>query len=140
MDRKTNHCVYNINYHIVFCPKYRRKIIKAKVEEAIKQIIREICERYGFCLIQMETMPDHLHIFLSAPPTVAPTEIVRKLKSITANKIFSIFPWLKKSYFWGSGLCSSTILGLLVMSAPRPSVKILKPRNHPEGGEIIEQV
>lgn len=48
----------------------------------------------------METMPDHLHIFLSAPPTAAPTDIIRKLKSITANKIFSAFPSLKKKYFW----------------------------------------
>jgi hypothetical protein len=54
----------------------------------------------------MESMPDHLHIFLSAPPTVAPTEIVMKLKSITANKVFAAFPNLKKSYFWGSGLWS----------------------------------
>jgi REP element-mobilizing transposase RayT len=54
----------------------------------------------------METMPDHVHIFLSAPPTVAPTEIVRKLKSITANRIFAAIDWLKKKYFWGSGLWS----------------------------------
>ncbi|WXJ82674.1 hypothetical protein MHLNE_20450 [Moorella humiferrea] len=55
----------------------------------------------------MEAMPDHLHIFLSAPPTVAPpTEIVKRLKSITANRIFAAFPALKKRYFWGSGFWS----------------------------------
>ncbi|SFG28341.1 Transposase IS200 like [Desulfotomaculum arcticum] len=51
-------------------------------------------------------MLDHLHIFLSAPPTVAPTDIVRKTKSITANKIFATFPGLKKKNFWGSGMWS----------------------------------
>ena len=106
MEGKISHCVYNINYHIVFCPKYRHKIIKSKVEYTVKQTIQEICTNYGYTLIQMETMPDYLHIFHSAPPTVAPTEIVRKLKSITANRIFAAFPWLKKRYFWGSGLWS----------------------------------
>ena len=106
MEGKINHCVYNINYHIVFCPKYRYKIIKGRIEDTVKQVIREICTTYGYTLIQMETMPDHLHIFLSAPPTVAPTEIVRILKSITANRIFAAFPWLKKKYFRGSGLWS----------------------------------
>jgi REP element-mobilizing transposase RayT len=54
----------------------------------------------------MEVMPDHLPIFFSAPPTIAATEIVRKLKNSTANKVFAIFPKLKKKYFWGSGLWS----------------------------------
>jgi len=106
MEKKISHCAYNINYHIVFCPKYRRNIIKGHIEVLIKQTIQETCDTYGYTLIQMETMPDHIHIFLSAPPTVAPAEIVRILKSITANKIFAAVPWLKKKYFWGSGLWS----------------------------------
>jgi REP element-mobilizing transposase RayT len=76
------------------------------VEDVVKQVIQEICNTYGYTLIQMEVMPDHLHIFLSVPPTIAPTEAVTKLKSITANKVFAAFPNLKKSYFWGSGLWS----------------------------------
>ncbi|MCL6479969.1 MAG: IS200/IS605 family transposase [Peptococcaceae bacterium] len=106
MESVTRHCTYNVNYHIVFCPKYRRKVIRGKVEETIKQTVSEICGNYGYTLIQMETMPDHLHIFLSAPPTVAPTDIVKILKSITANTIFRTFPALKRKYFWGSGLWS----------------------------------
>lgn len=106
MERKINHCVYNINYHIVFCPKYRHKVIKDDVAETIKEVVQEICAAYGYDLIQMEAMPDHLHIFLSAPPTAAPTEIVRRLKSIAANRIFAAFPCIKKKYFWGSGLWS----------------------------------
>jgi REP element-mobilizing transposase RayT len=54
----------------------------------------------------MEVMPDHLHIFLSAPPTIALTEIVTRLKSSTANKVFAAIPNLKKKHFWGSGLWS----------------------------------
>jgi len=98
--------VCNINYHIVFCPKYRHKVITDKVKDTIKQVIQEICNTSGYTLIQTKTMPDHLHIFPSAPPTLAPTDIVGKLKSITANKIFAACPDLKKKYFWGGGLWS----------------------------------
>jgi len=123
MENKANHCVYNINYHIVFCPKYRRKVIDGKIEEIIKQTVNKICESYGFSLIQMETMPDHLHIFLSAPPVVAPAEIVKTLKSITANTVFKTFPRLKRKYFWGSGRWSR---GYYIGTAGNVSVQTIK--------------
>ncbi|HUW66324.1 MAG TPA: IS200/IS605 family transposase [Spirochaetia bacterium] len=106
MEGKASHCVYNINYHIVFCPKYRHNVIKGKVEEVIRQTVKEICVDYRYTLLQMETMPDHVHILLSAPPVVAPTEIVRIIKSVTANKVFSVIPFLKRKHFWGSGFWS----------------------------------
>jgi REP element-mobilizing transposase RayT len=71
----------------------------------------------------METMPYHVHIFLSAPPTVAPTEIVRTIKSITANRIFSVIPSLKKRYFWGSGLWSR---GYYIGTAGNVSAETIK--------------
>jgi putative transposase len=137
MDGRTNHCVYNINYHIVFCPKYRHKVIKDQIEDVVKQTIREICDTYGYTLIQMEVMPDHLHIFLSAPPTVAPTTIVTKLKSITANKVFATFSRLKKRYFWGNGLWSrGYYIGTAGnVSAKDHSANTSKPRNLRGGGE-----
>ncbi|MEW6242793.1 MAG: transposase [Bacillota bacterium] len=82
----------------------------------------------------MEAMPDHLHVFLSAPPTVVPTEIVRCLKSISANRVFTTFPGLKKKYFWGSGLWSrATILALQEVSV-KLSADTLKPKNLPGRG------
>lgn len=123
MDGKTNHCVYNINYHIVFCPKYRHKVIKGKVETMVKSTILEICCTYGYKLIQLETMPDHLHVFLSAPPAVAPAEIVKTLKNITANTVFKTFPRLKRRYFWGSGLWSR---GYYIGTAGNVSAETIK--------------
>ena len=123
MERKTNHCVYNINYHIVFCPKYRHGVIRGKVEEIIKLTVTEICTDYGFTLLQMETMPDHVHIFLSARPAIAPTEIVRTMKSVTANKVFRSIPSLKKRYFWGSGLWSR---GYYIGTAGNVSTETIK--------------
>jgi putative transposase len=135
MERKINHCVYNINYHIVFCPKYRHKVIKGQVEELIKQIVQDICTTYGYTLIQMETMPDHVHIFLSAPPTVAPTEIVRKLKSITANRIFAAIDWLKKSISGAVDYGAEvTTLAPPETSVPKPSASIFKAQKSPGRG------
>ena len=51
-------------------------------------------------------MPDHIHLFISAPPTIAPTELVKIIKSVSSNEMFKAFPSLKKNKFWGSGLWS----------------------------------
>jgi putative transposase len=86
MNVRTNHCSYNINYQIVFCPKFRHKTIRGVAEDIVKQVIQDIGNTDGYALIQMEVMPDHLQIFLSALPTIAPTEIVTRLKSSTGNR------------------------------------------------------
>jgi len=68
-------------------------------------------------------MPDHLHIFLSAPPAVAPAEIVKNLKSITANTVLKTFPQLKRKYFWGSSLWSR---GYYIGTAGNVSAETIK--------------
>jgi REP element-mobilizing transposase RayT len=62
MHGRTNHCVYNINYHIMFCPKFRHKIIKGLVEDVVKQLIQEICNTYGYTLIPICTYSFLLHL------------------------------------------------------------------------------
>lgn len=104
--KKTSHSIYNINYHIVFCPKYRHHIFKGELEPELSKCFKVVCDCYGYDLIEQAIMPDHVHLFISAPPTIAPVNIVRKLKSISANEIFEGFPQLEKSKFWGSGLWS----------------------------------
>jgi putative transposase len=114
----------------MFCPKFRHKIIKGLVEDVVKQLIQEICNTYGYTLIQMEVMPDHLHIFLSAPPTVAPTAIVTKLKASPPTRYLPPFRISRKAISgavdYGAGV---TISVLPETSAPLPSVNISKPRN-----------
>ena len=105
-NKKTKHSVYNLNYHIIFVTKYRHKVIADKVEEYAKSILEELCILYGWELISMEIMPDHIHIFVSAEPKIAPLAIASTLKSILTVDIFKRFPKLKKKYFWGSGLFS----------------------------------
>jgi putative transposase len=99
---RTSSAVYNINYHIVWCPKYRRGILKDKVEEFLKSCLQTICETKKWKLLEMEVMPDHIHIFISAPPFDAPTDIVKVLKGVTAKRLFMEFPQLKKKLWKGS--------------------------------------
>ncbi|MDR1895561.1 MAG: IS200/IS605 family transposase [Prevotellaceae bacterium] len=104
--KSTKHSKYNINYHIVFCPKYRHSILQGEVEIYLKRLLKNICRHYEYDLPEIETMPDHVHLFISAKPTVAPTVIVKTLKSISAIWIFKKFPYMKQQKFWGAGLLS----------------------------------
>jgi len=105
-NKKTKHSVYNLNYHIVFVTKYRHNVLIGEVETYTKSKLEELCILYGWELISMELMPDHIHIFVSAPPKVSPLGIASTLKSILTVDIFRRFPTLKQKYFWGSGLFS----------------------------------
>jgi len=87
------------------CPKYRKPILKEEVKEYLKDLIRTIAETKGWKVVELEVMPDHIHLFISTPPFDAPTDMVKVLKGVTAKRIFEKFPELKKE-FWGSGLWS----------------------------------
>jgi len=109
-----NHCKYLVQYHLIWCPKFRYNVLKGNVEETLKRILAEICNKYEYKILKLEVMADHIHIFVSAKPTVATTDIVRTLKSITAIQLFKEFPALKKFYsrcgsLWSKGYFVSTI-------------------------------
>ena len=98
---RTSSATYNINYHIVWCPKYRRDLLKDKVEEFLKLYIYTIADTKGWTVHALEVMPNHIHIFISAPPFQAPTDIVKILKGVTARQLFMKFPDLKKKLWQG---------------------------------------
>jgi len=105
-NKKTKHCVYNLNYHIIFVTKYRHNVLIGEVEDYAKLRLEELCVSYVWELISIELMPNHIHIFVSAEPKIAPLAIASTLKSILTVDIFKQFPTLKQKYFWGSGLFS----------------------------------
>ena len=104
--KRTSHSVYNLNYPIVLVTKFRHSVLTDRIEEFLKEKIAEVCESYGWELMSLEVMPDHVHLFISAPPKIAPLTIASTIKSITAVAIFTKFKGLKRRYFWGSGLWS----------------------------------
>ena len=93
--RTSFHCKYNINYHLIWIPKYRKEILKGKVIEVLKQIIHGQCQEIGIQELALEVMPDHLHLFVSGKPTIRPCDIVHKLKGNTSIQLRRVFPALK---------------------------------------------
>lgn len=96
-------CVYNIGYHIVWSTKYRKPVIEGQIENRLKQIMAEIALDFDFQIIELETMPDHVHVFVSCHPKISPSTIVKCLKGISARKLFLEFPKIK-SQLWGGHL------------------------------------
>ena len=93
-------CVYNINYHVVWSVKYRRKILNAEVEKYLKELAEQIAMDKGFIVHLFEVGEgDHIHCFVSAPPKLSVTDIVKYLKGISGRKLFEQFPenWIQQS-------------------------------------------
>lgn len=109
-----SHCKYLVQYHIIWCPKFRFSVLNGNVEDILKQILHGICDRYSYVIKALEVMPDHIHIFVDAPQTVAPCDIVRTLKSLSAIELLKVFPPLKQFYarcgvLWSRGYFISTV-------------------------------
>ncbi len=90
--KKTRHAVYDLKYHIVWIPKYRKIILTGKIATRLKKIFQEIAERYEFEIDTMEVIEDHVHLFLSAPPRYAPAGIVQIMKSCFSQNGFPRVP------------------------------------------------
>lgn len=94
--KKTKSSHYNINYHFVWCPKYRKSLLKAEIAKFLRSIIETICSTKGWEILELQIMPDHLHLFLSAPPYESPTGIIKILKGTSAIQLFKQFKDLRK--------------------------------------------
>jgi len=66
--KSNNNIVYSCKYHVVWCPKYRRKVLVGQIEVCLKELIREICEELQSELIELEIMPDHVHLQIEVDP------------------------------------------------------------------------
>ncbi|MCK6077147.1 IS200/IS605 family transposase [Paenibacillus silvae] len=105
--RRTNATVSLLNYHFVFCPRYRRKIfLKSEVEQRFKALVYEVCAELKMEIVSMECDKDHTHLFLHALPTLSPADIMAKIKGFTSKKLREEFPHLQhlpslwtRSYF-----------------------------------------
>ena len=106
--RSGSHSRYNIKYHFVWIPKYRREVLVGKIPARLKEILEEIAQSYKLKIIAQEVMPDHIHILVEAPPIYSPTKIVQLLKGISSKKLREEFlPQLKK-HIWKDGVLWAT--------------------------------
>lgn len=105
MENKYTHartCVYNINYHIVWCVKYRRKVLSADISNRLIELLKAVGNEKGFSVVECKVGEnDHVHCFVSAPPKISVTQIVKYLKGISGNQLFREYPQLRKSLWKG---------------------------------------
>lgn len=95
-------CVYNVNYHLVWSVKYRRPVLTTEIEKRMKEIFHQIGEEKDFIVHQIEVGEnDHVHVYVSAHPKVAPSYIVKMLKGISGRKLFIEFPEIKSKLWKG---------------------------------------
>ena len=102
-----SHTKWNCKYHIVFAPKYRRKVFYYEKREAIGKILRQLCEWKGVNIIQAEVCPDHIHMLVEIPPKISVSSFMGYLKGKSSTMMYEQFGELKYRYrnreFWCKG-------------------------------------
>ena len=101
--KSTSHAVYEAKYHLVWCPKYRKKVLVGEVRERVKQLFHIIAEQFDFEMDRCEVAEDHIHILLSFPPRYSIAKVVGIIKGISSSKVFEEYPKLKEK-LWGGHL------------------------------------
>ena len=107
--RHNKHSVSLINYHFVWIPRRRRKVLIGEVEQRLKELISETAQKLELQVLALEIMPDHVHLFLGCPPSIAPDQIMFRIKGYSSRVLRQEFPHLLKmpsmwtrSYFVGT--------------------------------------
>lgn len=121
MDYKSNcNVVYSCKYHVVWCPKYRRKVLVSGVDERLKSLVQEICNEHNFGLIEMKVMPDHVHLLIEVDPQFGIHRAVKLIKGTTSRILRQEFPWLRSRIpsLWTNSYFVSTVGG-----APLSAIK-----------------
>ena len=111
--KSNNNIVYSCKYHIVWCPKYRRKILVGNVEARLKELIVESCINMNVDIIEMEIMPDHVHILIEVDPQFGVHKVVKNIKGKTSKILRDEFSELKTKLpnLWTNSYFISTIGG-----------------------------
>jgi len=112
--KKLSHSIWLCTYHIVFCPKYRYKVLEGNIEVIVRNELYRLCAtKDQICVEEINIQPDHVHMILSVPPKYAISDIMGLLKGKTAIKLFNTQKQLKKQYWgshvWSRGYCVSTV-------------------------------
>jgi putative transposase len=110
-EQHTKHVTYKIAYHFIWCPKYRKDILRGDIAAFVESEIRRLCDNNQWEIGALNVQEDHIHLFLSAPPAVAPSQIANTLKGITARQVFKQCPEVKKQLWGGSFWTRSFYVG-----------------------------
>ena len=109
---KGKHTTFYHRYHLVWITKYRYKVLAGDVRLRVREIIRQVCAENRVEIIKGVLASDHVHMFVSVPPSLSISDLMRKMKGRSSHKVQMEFPQLKKRYwgrhFWGRGFFSTT--------------------------------
>ena len=111
---KSNHHVYySCKYHVVWCPKYRRKVLVEEVAMRLTQIMREVCQEHQAEVLSLEVMPDHVHVLVEVNPQFGIHRLVRLIKGRSSRLLRQEFPVLKRKLptLWTNSYFVSTVGG-----------------------------
>jgi putative transposase len=111
--KSNNNVVYSCKYHVVFCPKYRRKVLVDGVDDRLKNIAYGFAAEYSIEIIELEVMPDHVHILCEVDPQFGIHKFVKWLKGRSSRILREEFPWLKSRLptLWTNSYFVSTVGG-----------------------------
>lgn len=105
--RKSSHSVYDLKVHLVWITKYRYNVLTQEVGQRIRDIIRQVCDANDIQIIEGRLSKDHVHLYVSYPPKLSVSEMVRRMKGRSSKRVQEEFPQLGKRYwgkhFWGIG-------------------------------------
>ena len=133
--RTSAHSKHDVKVHIIFLPKYRKKILTGYLGEKIRDLIRQICSEIEVEIISGKLTIDHVHLFLSYPPYLSISDMVQKIKGKSSYKIMSMFPEVRKT-FWGRHFWAR---GYLAVSSGNITDAMIKEYIEEQEGEDITQ-
>jgi putative transposase len=111
--KSNNNILYSCKYHVIWCPKYRRKVLIHEVDVRLNEIITSVCDEFGAELIELEVMPDHVHLLVDCDPQFGIAKLIRYMKGRSSRLLRQEFPWLKSRLptLWTNSYFVSTVGG-----------------------------
>lgn len=112
--KRASHVLWHCQYHVVWVPKYRYRILSGPVGQEVYRCVMTFCQQLSCEVVQLSVQPDHVHLLVKVPLKVSISTLMGVLKGRTAIRLFSAFPFLRKrpywgNHFWGKGYCVDTV-------------------------------
>jgi putative transposase len=111
--KSNNNVVYSCKYHVVWCPKYRRTVLVNGVDTRLKEIIQDVCTESGAEILELEVMPEHVHLLVEVDPQYGIHRLVRAIKGRSSRLLRQEHPWLRSRLptLWTNSYFVSTVGG-----------------------------
>ncbi|MFK7825902.1 MAG: IS200/IS605 family transposase [Oligoflexales bacterium] len=112
--QKLSHVIWHCQYHIVWCPKYRYRVLKGKLADFLNQLIQVEVQKMKGQIVELNVQEDHVHLLLRVPPKISVSQLMGTIKGKSAIQLFQRFPSLRTKRYWGNrfwaqGYCVDTV-------------------------------